>query len=842
MKKVIDMRFAKIIFVVFLISVVGYFFVGQLIAEKNVPQLGRVCETLDRSGWYLENPDGSVSEYSPKETIPAGVVIVMQLPEELKWEERVLCFHGKDMSVWVGDDFRAEYKCADGKFFGDRSAECYLMAPLYEDDGGKEVRLRFENDVIDVYDVYLGTTMGIFAKLFARFGAEVIIGVIILALGLICYFTSLFYKLIYKRYLQLEHLSAGVTLGAAWVLSNSIFRQLYTSNVSVMSDTPFFMVMLLPIPFIIFINEAQEGRYENMCFFCTWICSLNVFLCTILFVTGSVTLEQSFPFSSGCVILSVILIITTMINDFRKKLMGGYILIAMGLVLLAISAIIQIITYLCNHSGIFSGFIMSIGLFVFLLFSIAHTIKQLLRTEAEKLEAVEASEAKGKFVANMSHEIRTPLNAILGMDEIIIRESKDPKITKNAKNIQSAGRTLLGIINDILDLSKIETGKMDIIPAKYETVDVLNDVRNMMFKKASDKGLVFKMNVVSTLPRVLIGDELRIRQILLNVIGNAVKYTEEGEVVVDIYTNATSKPDMIEFVTTVSDTGIGIKDTEMTALYDSFKRLDEKRNSNIEGTGLGLNITKQLLDLMGGSIEVESKYGEGSTFTMKFEQEIKDGTPIGDFEQLVNERLEKDEAPKPKLVAPAAKILVVDDNEMNLEVIVSLLETTKIKIDVATSGQECITRVMASKYDVIFLDQRMPEMDGTETLKFMRSNNLLYGTPVIALTADAVMGAKERYLALGFDDYMSKPVVFADLERMLLKFLPKSLQKNESVPEFIADKKVVVCIGETSEELKAQKEMLGDAYKGVFVLGREKADEYLAKHDADYILMPASKK
>lgn len=842
MKKFADLKYAKIIFVFFMIFVLGYFLMGQLISDNNVPNLGKECSVLDPAGWTVEHRDGTVDPYDSTVTIPAGDAVVMPLPDVLKWEDRVVCFHGKDMMIWVGDEFRAEYQCEDGKFFGDRSAECYVMAPLYESDGGKEVRVRFEKDVTGVHEVYIGTSLGIFMNLFRHYGPEVVIGCIIITLGLICYITSLIYKWIFKKYLELEHLSIGVTIGAAWVLSNSIFRQLYTRNVSIMADMPFFMVMLLPIPFIIFVNEAQNRRYGNLCFFCTWICSLNVFFCTILFITGSVTLSGSFKFSSVCVILSVVLVIVTMIIDFKKKLMDGYILIAMGLIILAICAIVQIVLYFFDHSSVFSGFVMSVGLFIFLLFSIAHTIKQLLRTEADKLDALEASKAKGKFLANMSHEIRTPLNAILGMDEVIIRESKDPKITKNAKNIQSAGRTLLGIINDILDISKIETGKMEIIKNRYETINVLNDVRNMMSRKASDRGLYFKMTVNPKIPRTLIGDEIRIRQVLLNIIGNAVKYTEEGGITVEVYSEASTKPMTIDMVVVVRDTGIGIKENEMTALFDSFKRLDEKRNSTIEGTGLGLNISKQLVDLMGGTIDVNSKYGEGSTFTVKFEQEVVDSTPIGDFDMLVNEKLKEDETPASKLWAPSAKILVVDDNEMNLEVIVSLLETSGVKVDVASSGKECITKVMGSKYDVIFLDQRMPEMDGAETLKRLKSENLIHHTPVIALTADAVLGAKERYLSLGFDDYLSKPVVYADLENALLKFLPKTLCRNDVPADFTQEKKVILCIGEDSDELRKQKEMIGDNYKGVFVIGKDKAEAYMAKHDVDYVLMPASDK
>lgn len=270
----------------------------------------------------------------------------------------------------------------------------------------------------------------------------------------------------------------------------------------------------------------------------------------------------------------------------RNGLMLEYAIVStVGLVLIAVFQM-NLVMQTCAIQIYF----IYLMLYVFSMISLNFMVKGVnsykAKMEEKNEEARAALEAKGNFLANMSHEIRTPLNAILGMDEVIIRESKDPKITKNAKNIQSAGRTLLGIINDILDISKIETGKMEIIKNRYETINVLNDVRNMMSRKASDRGLYFKMTVNPKIPRALIGDEIRIRQVLLNIIGNAVKYTEEGGITVEVYSEASTKPMTIDMVVVVRDTGIGIKENEMTALFDSFKRLDEKRNSTIEGTGL----------------------------------------------------------------------------------------------------------------------------------------------------------------------------------------------------------------------------------------------------------------
>ncbi len=378
-----------------------------------------------------------------------------------------------------------------------------------------------------------------------------------------------------------------------------------------------------------------------------------------------------------------------------------------------------------------------------------------------------ASAAKSSFLANMSHEIRTPMNAIIGLDEMILRESEDEKIKRYASDIKSAGATLLSIINDILDLSKIETGKMELVPVNYEFSSVINDIVNMTEKKAEDKKLEFVMKVDENIPSVFNGDEIRIRQILLNIINNAVKYTEKGSIHIYIsFDRVTS-----ELKTIVEDTGIGIKPEDKERLFDSFQRLDETRNRTIEGTGLGLSISRQLAQMMEGSIEVESEYGKGSVFTIKVVQKVADDTPMGDYTKRLEKARKEEKEYVPHLLAPNAKILVVDDNDMNLKVVKFLLKKSKINITTAISGAECLELLKANKYDVILLDQMMPGMSGIETLKVMREEKLAENTPVIALTADAISGAKEMYLEQGFTDYLAKPIIYEDMEKLLIEYL-----------------------------------------------------------------------
>ncbi len=402
----------------------------------------------------------------------------------------------------------------------------------------------------------------------------------------------------------------------------------------------------------------------------------------------------------------------------------------------------------------------------------------LAREEAEeaKREAQEASRAKSSFLANVSHEIRTPINAVLGMDTMILRESRQENVREYANDIQSAGQNLLALINDILDFSKIESGKMEIKPVNYELASLLGDCYNMIQVRAKDKGLFFRMENSTSIPHLLYGDEVRVRQIIVNLLTNAVKYTEKGEVVLSANWVKTDEEN-IRLIVAVRDTGMGIRYEDQQKLFDSFQRLDVERNRNIEGTGLGLAITKQLIEMMNGTIFLESSYGCGSTFTVEIPQRVRSFEPIGDFQARIQESAEFGKPCQSSFQAPDARILVVDDVPMNLKVLCELLKSTRIQIDTAESGKECLRDITLKKYHMIFMDHMMPEMDGIETLKNMKwvAENKNTDTPVIMLTANAIIGARDEYFSAGFADYLAKPVKEAELEQMIRKYLPKEL-------------------------------------------------------------------
>ncbi len=399
-----------------------------------------------------------------------------------------------------------------------------------------------------------------------------------------------------------------------------------------------------------------------------------------------------------------------------------------------------------------------------------------MEADAARHEADAANEAKGKFLAQMSHEIRTPINVVLGMDEMILRESKEENVREYAMDIHTAGQSLLSLINDILDFSKIDSGKMEIVPVVYEVSSMIHDLVNMTLQRAKDKELRLEVEIDHEIPTCLYGDDVRVRQVLTNILTNAVKYTKEGTVWLRARSRVVGEKAFLYFE--VEDTGIGIKEEDLPKLSAEFERIEEDRNRNIEGTGLGMSITVQLLALMDSKLQVESEYGKGSKFYFEIEQKIIDNTPIGDFESKVKQMSETFSY-ESSFIAPDAKLLVVDDNAVNRKVLRNLLKETQIQVSEAGGGVECLNMVQENRYDLIFLDHMMPEMDGVETLHRMKALDDFpcKNTPVVVLTANAVSGAKEAYLEEGFDDFLSKPVVPDKLENMIRKMLPPELQQ-----------------------------------------------------------------
>ncbi len=407
--------------------------------------------------------------------------------------------------------------------------------------------------------------------------------------------------------------------------------------------------------------------------------------------------------------------------------------------------------------------------------------KEELQQKTEELEAArnaaeKAENARDIFLANMSHELRTPINTILGLNELILRESSEEAVKEYARDIRQAGSILLALVSDILDFSKLEAGKMELTEGIYDVSSLLNDLINSISLQQRRKKLDLVLEIAQDVPYKLYGDEIHIRQIVGNLLSNAVRYTEKGKITLRLSWKEVSE-DVIEIYVIVKDTGIGIKEKDIPKLFKAFQRMDSTVRSKEDRTGLGLAITERLLELMGSRLEVQSVYGKGSAFSFKILQKVVDRKPLGDFEKQYRESLRSIEDYHEKFIAPMGRILIVDDNAMNLAVAQGLLKGTRLQIDAAASGEECLELIKRKTYHLICMDHMMPVMDGVQTLHAIRAleGNPSRDIPVIALTANAVAGAREFYLKEGFQDYLTKPIDADKFENLLIEYLPDNV-------------------------------------------------------------------
>ena len=580
-------------------------------------------------------------------------------------------------------------------------------------------------------------------------------------------------RVIYKKRVDVTYLGLGILILSMAMIVESRIRQFFLPNSSIASMTGFLLTILVPYPFIVYVSRIQKGRYESVYRVFSLSVVANVLLSTCLQLMNIKDLADTMYISYVIIVAMVIVIAVTIGLDIYKGKIQEYGEVVIGLIAMIIASLWETYVTLVPESKYYGGVALSFGLIILLFMSGIKTAREMLAMEQEKQAAIIAGEAKTKFLANMSHEIRTPINTIIGMNEMILRENHNEAIEEYARSVHNASKLLLGLINDVLDFSKIESGKLDIYEADYHLTKMLGDVIQGSRMKAEAKNLSLNTQIDENLPAVLKGDEIRIRQILNNLLSNAVKYTKQGAVTLTVKGIHTSEEFALYIL--VEDTGIGIKPEDVDKLFDSFKRLEEQKNRYIEGTGLGLNITRQLVELMGGEIEVKSEYGKGSSFCVKIPQQIVDATVAGKVDavhrgdsQVINES-------RAELYAPTATVLVVDDNEMNRAVACALLKRTGIELSTAPGGKECLELCRKSKYDLILMDHMMPDPDGIETLHLLRKDesSLNRDTDVIVLTANAIAGMKEMYLAEGFKEYLTKPIMAEDLEEVLFRCLPK---------------------------------------------------------------------
>lgn len=564
--------------------------------------------------------------------------------------------------------------------------------------------------------------------------------------------------------------------------------------------------MIIPIPLILYMNEIQEYRYIKIYTAPLAYNSLILGGGTLLQVLDISQFVQQLIFVHVGLAITIVCVISTITVDLFQKKEYDYFSVAIGAYGLLITAVLEMALYYIDI-GLTLGTVLLVGLMFLLIMAIIKTGQDLLRSEQRKQQAIAARASQAKFLANMSHEIRTPINAVIGMNEMILRENDVDAIKDYAKNVQSASTMLLGLINDILDFSKIESGQLELVEDNYSIAGLIRTEILLLKARANNKAIATKLDIDPYIPVRLYGDELRIKQIVTNVLSNAVKYTQEGSVLFKVFFRWIDKENIC-LCFDITDTGVGIRKEDLSKLFDSFKRLEQSKNRNIEGTGLGLNIAKQLVEQMDGTIEVESEYGKGSTFRISIPQKVIDKKPMGSLDEAVKEIENQKPVSTRQFTAPNAVALAVDDNSMNLAVVKGLLKRTKVQLDLAGSGKECLALTGQKKYDIILMDHMMPDLDGVETLHLLRKDkdNPNHDSVVIALTANAVAGCKEMYLEYGFDEYVSKPIEAQKLEQLMLRLLPEHLIVYEQ--ELSQDKSEVLTEITEAKGTKEVKEAL----------------------------------
>ena len=696
------------------------------------------------------------------------------LPDDVEKGMYLSIHTGKSFSVYFNDQEVFAFDNRISKLPGNITKALIVPVPLEDEYAGHELAISFTDDKYErstVNAAYIGSLMGIVILYLKNYALQFVMAILLVLTSLV---TIIVFSYIGKRdnkRADLIYLAEAIILICLWVIFDTPLFQIAFGVYFFDGIASFMLVATMVFPFCSYFDAITDEIYHRVFNICKVVMLINYIVLTALHLMGIRSYDKSLVYVDIMLAVYIVVLLAVTIKDYVTREDKSHRKVIIGLVGLGLFGVLEIAVTIITANYPFKvdigGLAVLFGIVFFFVFAVIDQISVYEKLKIETQNALVATKAKSDFLANMSHEIRTPINAIMGMNEMILRECKQDIIYEYAKDISNASENLLKIVNDILDFSKIESGKFDIICDNYDLGEVICDVTNLVKMKAEDKGLRLNIYVDEEMPCNLYGDDKRVREIITNIVNNAVKYTEKGFVNLSI---SGTTQDNIEVLTIkVEDSGQGIKPEDLDSIFEGFKQVNSKQNKKIEGTGLGLSITKHLVELMNGKIFVSSRYGEGSVFTVELPQTIVSDQKMGQYYEHRHVSGNDNVTKFSNSEFSGIKILVVDDTALNLKVISSFLNKTKADVSCVQSGEEMLELVTKNKYDIILLDHMMPNMDGIETLKCFREleNNLCKNTPVIALTANAIVGAKEMYLEAGFNDYLSKPIKMEKLFEMI---------------------------------------------------------------------------
>ena len=758
---------------------------------------------INRANTLSADPVRTIKEWETTDRGENQFTFSSTLPRDIEDNEYLFFTTRKDVAVYINGELRTDFVDErDVNIPGGNIVRFYMLVPLTAADSGADVRLEMTtiNRERVVPDAFVSTRYGGFSHLMMRYGLSFFLATIVLIFSLVVFIVSIVLSFSYKMQINMMYGALGTFIIAAWLITDSFLFPFMFGVYHVNGILNYMLCLMIPFAPAIYLNSIQGGRYKKSMSALLIASAINALLWPFLHFTGIYPIYNMRTTVNVIFAFLAVLSIGIMVRDAKRGNIKKYRYTFIGFFGFLICCIIEISILLVASTtdGVLP---MVVGLGFLLVFVVIQQVEDLRIINLEKQHAIDISEAKTQFLASMSHEIRTPINAILGMNEMILRENEDKVIEEYSRSIKTSGNMLLMLVNDVLDFSKIEAGKLEITRARFQVAEMLCDVISIVSERADEKALKLKTELTSEIPSEMISDEFRIRQILVNLINNAIKYTEKGTVTLQVGGSYTGDYDY-ELCLRVKDTGKGIRKEEQANLFDAFSRADLKTNKNIEGTGLGLAIVKSIVDSMKGTLGVESEFGKGSEFWVKLPVKVTNKEPVrSDFMEV---RSEHEKAPDfSSFTAPDANVLAVDDNQSNLTVVKLFLKRTGIKLDLCGSGTHAIELCRKKKYDLILLDHMMPEPDGIETLHIIREDeaSLNKDTKAVVLTANAVVGSRQMYIDAGFEDYLTKPLDSKLLEKTVKKMLPKDKVNEGSEGENVSGAEAEPADSESGKEL-----------------------------------------